>query len=77
MLAKRRRTPTLAASRRRSADAELWRPCEPDLVRGPGTKSGSCGYFALPISVVIVHSHLGRAESENSRDEWRAFRRIV
>jgi hypothetical protein len=26
--------------RRRSADAELWRPLEPDVVRGPGTKSG-------------------------------------
>jgi hypothetical protein len=33
-----------AAGRRRSANAELWRPCESDVVRGPGTKSGSCGY---------------------------------
>ena len=34
-----------APGRRRSADAELWRPCEPDVVRGSGTKSGSCVYF--------------------------------
>jgi hypothetical protein len=33
-----------AAGRRRSADAELWRPSESDVVRGPGTKSGSCAY---------------------------------
>jgi hypothetical protein len=42
-----------AAGRRRSADAELWRPCEPDVVMGPGTKSGRCVYFPLRLGVRI------------------------
>jgi nucleoside-diphosphate-sugar epimerase/acyl carrier protein len=34
------------AGRRRSANAELWRPCEPDEARGPGAKSGCSGHGA-------------------------------
>jgi hypothetical protein len=40
MLAKRRRTPTLAASRRRSADAELWRPLRARRSKGTRDEVG-------------------------------------
>ena len=34
-----------SGGRRRSADAELWRPCEPDVARG---NRGGVGSLALP-----------------------------
>jgi hypothetical protein len=34
-----------ATGRRRSADAELWRACEPDVVMGLGTKLGRHVYL--------------------------------
>jgi hypothetical protein len=47
-----------AATRRRSADAELWRPCEPDVGRGPGTKSESCR--------TLSSAHAGTQSSNSS-----------
>ena len=37
-----------APGRRRSADADLWRPCEPDVVRGPASaRPGPERYYLL------------------------------
>jgi hypothetical protein len=34
-----------APGRRRSADSELWRPCEPDVIMGPGRSREGASTF--------------------------------
>jgi len=36
-----------SGGRRRSADAELWRPCKPDVARGDRAESGASPYRPL------------------------------